>query len=448
MTGPGGTAGPAARESGAARGQPARPPGLAVWRNAVFTVFGLSGLGFATWVSRIPAVRDGMELSTSTIGYMLFGLAAGSLLGLAAAPSYLARLGSRRGLLVAVLAMASCTAGLGAAAGLLASLPLTVVALCLFGFAFSVCDVVMNMEGALVERAAGKTLMPLMHAFFSIGTVAGAVLGAAAAAASVPVAAHFAALGLAVAVAGAASARRIPVPAGPGGAARSGAPDGPPAPAADGSRAGMRRGPRAVVPRFGSAARLARDPRLLLLGLMVVGMAFAEGSANDWLALAAVDGHGMGNAGGALIYGAFVAAMTLGRVAGGPLIDRHGRPVVLVAMAAVGVAGIAAFILTDEPWVAFAAAVLWGLGGSLGFPVGISAAADHPTDAARRVSMVSIFGYSAFLVGPPVLGFFGEAWGILAAFYLVAAMLAVSLAATPAALRPPRDAQGSGRGPG
>ncbi|MET1036388.1 MAG: MFS transporter [Arthrobacter sp.] len=440
MTGP---TGRTVRESSAATGRSAAPPGLAVWRNAVFTIFGLSGLGFATWVSRIPAVRDGMELSTSTIGYMLFGLAAGSLLGLAAAPSYLARLGSRRGLFVALLAMASCTAGLGAAAGLLASLPLTVVALCLFGFAFSVCDVVMNMEGALVERAAGKTLMPLMHAFFSIGTVAGAVLGAAAAAASVPVAAHFAALGLAVAVAGAASARRIPVPVGPGGAARSGAPDGHPAPA-DGNPTSKRGGRRAVVSRFGSAALLARDPRLLLLGLMVVGMAFAEGSANDWLALAAVDGHGMGNAGGALVYGAFVAAMTLGRVAGGPLIDRHGRPVVLVAMAAVGVAGIAAFILTDEPWVAFAAAVLWGLGGSLGFPVGISVAADHPTDAARRVSMVSIFGYSAFLVGPPVLGFFGEAWGILAAFYLVAAMLAVSLAATPAALRPPRGVRGRG----
>ncbi|MDN5756368.1 MAG: MFS transporter, partial [Micrococcaceae bacterium] len=77
--------------------------------------------------------------------------------------------------------------------------------------------------------------------------------------------------------------------------------------------------------------------------------------------------------------------------------------------------------------------------GSLGFPIGVSAAADHPTQSARRVSIISIFGYMAFLVGPPVLGVVGEHLGILNAFYLVALMLLLSLVVAPRAMRaPPR----------
>lgn len=143
----------------------ARTVGTTAWRNAVFSVFALSGLGFATWVSRIPAVRDGMSLSTSTIGLLLFGLAAGSIFGLALAPAALARLGSRRALLYAMLAMAASTVALGLAAGVLASPALTAAVLVVFGFAFSVNDVLMNVEGSDVEKALGRTVLPMMHAF-------------------------------------------------------------------------------------------------------------------------------------------------------------------------------------------------------------------------------------------------------------------------------------------
>lgn len=401
----------------------ARTVGTTAWRNAVFSVFALSGLGFATWVSRIPAVRDGMSLSTSTIGLLLFGLAAGSIFGLALAPAALARLGSRRALLYAMLAMAASTVALGLAAGVLASPALTAAVLVVFGFAFSVNDVVMNVEGSDVEKALGRTVLPMMHAFFSLGTIAGALVGSIAAGWSIPVAAHFAALGLVMAAVAAVTVRSIPLPTG--------------TPAARAPQRGHT-GPigARLAARLSDAGVLARDPQLLLLGLLVIGMAFAEGAANDWLPLAAVDGHGFDNATGALVYGTFVAAMTLGRATGGPLIDRLGRTVVLAGMASVGIVGIILFIVTDTPWVAFVAAALWGVGGSLGFPVGISAAADHPTNAARRVSMVSIFGYTAFLVGPPVLGLLGEEWGILNAFYFVAAMLAISLLVTRPATRP------------
>ncbi|WP_372700078.1 sugar MFS transporter [Arthrobacter sp. JSM 101049] len=398
---------------------------LSAWRNAVFVVFSLSGLGFATWVSRIPAVRDGMQLSTETVGLLLFGLAIGSITGLAAAPNYLARAGTRAGLLYSLLAMAAATVLLGLAAGSAESFPLSAAALFLFGFSYSITDIVMNVEGAEVERATGRTLLPLMHAFFSLGTILGAVLGATAALHTVPVALHFGMAGMAIAAAGAWTVRFIPRPPTRG-------PEPGPAP---GAPAGSVAGHNRFRDRLRATLLLATDPQLMFLGLLVVGMAFVEGSANDWLPLAAVDGHGFDNAGGALVYGTFVAAMTVGRAAGGPLIDAVGRQRTLLVMGTLGFVGILVFILTDQQWTAFCAAALWGLGGSLGFPVGISVAADHPTDAARRVSIVSIFGYTAFLVGPPILGFIGEHLGILDAFYVVAAMLLVSLLVVPRAMR-------------
>ena len=77
--------------------------------------------------------------------------------------------------------------------------------------------------------------------------------------------------------------------------------------------------------------------------------------------------------------------------------------------------------------VAIAGAVLWGLGTALGFPVGVSAAADDPRLAAARVSVVSSIAYTAFLAGPPLIGFLGDEVGVLHALTVTAALLGVAL---------------------
>ena len=64
---------------------------------------------------------------------------------------------------------------------------------------------------------------------------------------------------------------------------------------------------------------------------------------------------------------------------------------------------------------AMAGAALWGAGVALGFPVGMSAAADDPRHSAGRVSVVSSIGYLAFLAGPPFVGFLGHEVGTLRA---------------------------------
>ncbi len=93
-----------------------------------------------------------------------------------------------------------------------------------------------------------------------------------------------------------------------------------------------------------------------------------------------------------------------------------------------------------------AGVLVWGLGSSLGFPVGMSAAADEPARAPARVSVVSTIGYLAFLAGPPVLGALGNRVGVLPALLVVCvvALLGV-LAAGAARPLPGSTAEGTER---
>jgi MFS family permease len=170
--------------------------------------------------------------------------------------------------------------------------------------------------------------------------------------------------------------------------------------------------------------------------LLVLGAAFSEGSANDWLGLAMVDGHHVENWQGALVFGLFVTAMTAGRLAGVKLLDRFGRVPVLRGSFLLAAVSLLVLIFVQNPIVAAIAAIGWGLGSALGFPVGMSAAADDPARAAARVGVVATIGYFAFLVGPPVIGFIGDRIGLLLALLVVLVLVGIAAIVSGAAHEP------------
>src|SRR5690606_18757310 len=141
---------------------------------------------------------------------------------------------------------------------------------------------------------------------------------------------------------------------------------------------------------------------------------------------------------GAVVFGVFVTAMTAGRLAGPRILDRYGRVAVLRASAGLAALGLLVFIVVPVLWIAVVGVVLWGLGSALGFPTGMSAAADEPRTAAARVSAVATIGYCAFLVGPPVLGFLGEHFGLLHALLLVLVLIVAAGLASGSARKPVR----------
>jgi MFS family permease len=419
---------------------PTTTPGpLVAWRNAVFVIFFVSGLATASWVARVPAVRDGLGLRLDEVGIVIFGLSAGSVIGLIAATGILARFGARHAMVISIGISTLGLVAVGVGTNLAASAVFVFAGLALLGFGMGSVDVMMNVEGAAAERQIGKTLMPLMHACFSFGTVIGALLGAGASALHLSVLWHLVIIG-ALTLSSAVVAVRF-IPHRPELGDDSGSIDVSSVP---GDAAGTApRRPSAWRSRLRGSLSVWADLNLLLIGLIVLGMTFAEGSANDWLALAAVDGHGLGNTEGAVVFGVFVAAMTIGRVVGGPILDRFGRVVVLRACSLLGIAGLLLFILAPTIWLLVIGVVLWGLGASLGFPVGMSAAADDPKRAAARVSAVAIIGYFAFLVGPPVLGLLGQHIGILNALYVILGLMVVAGLAAPAARERVRSIPGN-----
>ncbi len=163
-----------------------------------------------------------------------------------------------------------------------------------------------------------------------------------------------------------------------------------------------------------------------MLGLLVLGMALAEGAAGDWVALALSDGYGSANTVGALGYGVFVTAMTVARMLGGRILDRFGRVLVMRVSAASALAGLLLFVFGPSLQVAMVALALWGLGVALSFPIAMTAASDDPMRAAARVSVVSTIGYGAFLGGPPLLGLLADRIGLLNALASVGVLVVMS----------------------
>ena len=119
--------------------------------------------------------------------------------------------------------------------------------------------------------------------------------------------------------------------------------------------------------------------------------------------------------------------MSAGRWFGPGLIDRYGRVRMLRACSAIALAGLLMIVFGRVLPVALAGAILMGLGTSLGFPVGLSAAADDPRYAAPRVSTAASIGYLAFLAGPPAIGFLADQVGVLRSITVAGILIAASL---------------------
>ncbi len=378
---------------------------------ATSVVFVLGGWVFATWAGRVPDVRDLLLLTPGQLGLVMLVGSSGSLVGLPLAGRIIGRFGPAG---TVRLAMVVALGGLVTASVLAVttrSAALTAGGLFVTLFGVGIWDVAMNVEAAAVEHALRRTIMPRIHAGYSLGTVAAAVIASGMSAWRIPLTWHFGVTAAIIAVAGwSATARFLPT--------------------------------RAAHPPGSLVAAARREPvrtawlerRTLLIGVFTLVAAFTEGTANDWLSVAFVDGFHLPPWAGVLGFAVFLTFMTVGRVLGTGLIDRFGRLRVLRVTLTLAALGSLLVVFGTTP-LAYLGAAVWGFGVSLGFPVGMSAAADDPARAPARVSVVSTIAYGAFLVGPPALGFLGDHWGVLRALSVVSLLLLVAFATLPA-LRP------------
>ncbi|WP_402467853.1 MFS transporter [Isoptericola aurantiacus] len=394
---------------------PSGPPattgrtGVGATRWSLMAQFALFGVLGTSWMSRLPSIRADLGLTAGQLGALLVVGGAGTLIAVLGTGAVVARFGSRA-------TLASATVGNIAGFGLLAlgtttgSAVLFAAGALINGMCGALTNIPININAAAVERVVGRAILPHFHAAFSVGAALGALVAAAFAWSGAPVAVQL------VAVTGVVTVARalLIVPSTAFSPERTGTP-GPDAPA-------VRRG-------AGLHAALGawREPRTLLVGLVLLAASLSEGSANTWLSLAVVDGFGSREAVGAVAYGTFVGSMTVVRFAGTGLIDRYGRVAVLRASGAAALLGLLLFGLAPALPVAWAGIVLWGCGAALANPIAISAASDEPVHAAPRVAVATSFSTVAMLAAPPLLGLLADEVGVRSALLAICGAVVLSL---------------------
>lgn len=368
------------------------------WRNALMAAYLASGLLISALVSRLPAVRDELGLDHANVGLLLLCMSAGSFLSVSVSGHLVLRLGATNVMRIAATLGGGSLLLVGFSTGVLGSTLACGIFLFTQGLGTASWNVASNVQGAAMERALGKSVMPALHGFFSIGTVIGAGIGALAAAQGVPLQYHYGVIGLLIIATVLYSSKYF---------------------GEDFSR----------TPRTSNGPSLRRawtEPQTVLLGVLVLGMALAEGAAGDWVALALADGYQTSEATGAIGYGIFVTAMTLTRLLSGDLILRLGRVIMIRASAISAFIGVLLFAFGQSLPLAFVALAVWGMGVALTFPLAMSAASDDPLHAATRVTVVSTIGYGAFLGGPPLLGLLAQAIGLLPALGSISLLIVVA----------------------
>lgn len=387
---------------------------LTRWRNAVIACFTLAGLTVTAWGPRMPSIKHLLAVGAGDLGFALAGTTVGALLGMLVASAVRRRLGGRRGVGFALmlLALALFVLSLGL---VMRSVAVVTLAFVLVGLGIGLIEVLVNVEGAEVERRAGRTLMPFMHGTWSLGVAAGAGIGTLCEAVGVSSPAQFAGEGVALCIAAALVPLGIP-------ADRK---VDESQPVADPARAGL-------ASRLRGAMRQV-DSGLLFIGLVMLGVEVGEGSASAWLTLSVTEGHGGTARFAALAFLVFASAEAAARLGGGRLVDRIGRVAAVRVTGVVGAVGALLFIVADTPGLQMLGVSLWAVGVSMGFPLGMSAAASGGNPA-LRVSMVASLGYLANLSGPPILGHVADSVGFLNALFVVIAFLLL-VAASASALR-------------
>jgi HAD superfamily hydrolase (TIGR01509 family) len=354
-------------------------------RIALTFVFLADGVMIGSWASRIPAVKDRVDLTSSQLGLALFAISLGALASMPLAGWLDERVGSGCIAVVALL-VGGAALWLGSLAGGLAGLA---AALAVFGAGFGAVNVSANAQGLALERAYGRSILSSLHAAFSAGGLLGAALGGLAAAGGVDPRVHFAMVFVAVAVVALAAADRLL--------------------------------PRSAA--GGAALVLVRPPRvLLLLGVAAFFTLLAEGAAADWSAVY-LDGSLGARAGAAALgYTAFSLAMVASRLSGDRLNEGLGPAVLARGGGLLAAAGLAAALVVGTTPAALVGFAAMGAGLGVVVPVIFRTAGSTPgIRPGTGIAAVSTIGFLGFLAGPPTIGITAEAIGLRAALGLVVA---------------------------
>lgn len=365
-------------------------------RLAVTALFVLLGLGFTSYLARLPAIKDRLDLTDGELGLALLASSAGVLAGQPVAAFAISRLGSRPVAWGAGVAFAAAVALPGQAG----SLGQLAAVLLLVGLVSGLLDVSMNVQGVAVERLMPHRIFNGLHAAYSFGALAGAGLGGLAAEAGLTPATHLSV----VAAAGVAAAALA--------------------------------GPALLAAEDAAPGRAFPKPerRLATLALLAFACLLAEGSVADWSAVHLNDTIGATESVAALGLAVFSLTQGLARLVADRAADAFGPPAIVRWGGALATAGMLLAVVAGSPLLGIVGFGLVGIGLSAAFPLALNAAGRRAVEVpGAAVASISAAGYGGLVTGPALIGLLAESTSLRAALVVTAvccALVAVLGAAT------------------
>lgn len=386
-------------------------------RWSVFVIFALNGIVIGSWAPRMPAFAAQIGANDGQLGLALLGGSVGMIVAASLTGRWCARSGARLVMFVAALATV-VVLPLMALVGSALQLGGTLV---LLGASVGMLDVGMNVGAVTVVRRTERPLMPVFHAGFSFGALAGSMGAALAAGNGVGLLGHFLAVSGLVLVVNLAVIRFVP------------------------------REERAVASsetHLPTDRRMLRRPVLWLLGAIALCSAIVEGASGDWSALFAVRERGMDEAAAAVTFSVFCVAMGIVRLLGEQAERRWSPERLLVVGALAAAGGLLLTALVPGAAVAYLGFALAGGGLAFAFPIALNLAGavgrrGDGTGGEHEIGFVTTVAYSGFLIGPPVIGGVAHLTNLEVAigFAGVVAALIVPVALAAAAARRREEAE-------
>ena len=349
----------------------------------------LGGFGFTSWASLIPFLRQQLQIQDDHLGFLLLAVGLGALIMMMLAGSIAGRLGCRRSLTIAGLAIAVVLNVLCYVPAYAAALVMAV----LLGSSLGLLDVVVNINGIFIERKVHKRLMSGLQAMWSLGNFAGAAFFASML--------HLGFYWKIVMIAGAVFIGLCVCFF---------------APHLHEERQASGKGASLVLPKG----------KIVLIGLVCTIAFLVEGSINDWSGVFMTTEKGIDISQSGLGLTLFTASAFLARLPGDSL-TMHFRPRRLLALSLpVAFAGFLGILLISGGPLLFASYILIGVGCANTVPIFYSSlGTQKDMPVADAVAAVSTIGYAGILLAPAVLGFIGRAFSLTASFTLVTALLVI-----------------------
>lgn len=345
----------------------------------IMALFCLQPMVIGAWLALIPYVKADLDLTKLELAVALLGAPSALIVALQFAGKAVSRFGLRR-LMMGVFPI-QCASGF---------LPLIAVdqvtlflGLAVFGATLAFMEVGMNVYAGRVEKVAAKHIMNRCHGFWALGLMIGSFVTAQGAGALGPIG-IMAVVGIASGGIGVIAARALP---------RVGA---------DGGETTNKRRKLNMLPGA-----------LLPVGLFMLLTTLTEGAMADWSALYLSERQSVDLTSAGIAVTIFSGFMAAGRFSGDWIKTRVGALVLARGSVVFSVVGLICLVAPLPIAFAFIGFACVGVGVAAGYPLGVSAVAalDDEHEAAN-VAIMSTFALTGFLIGPPVIGFLADAYGL------------------------------------